>query len=672
MPAPSLFTAPFLRRFCLPVRLLWCLSLALALASCGGGSSAPAGPKSPVVPPPTQVTVAYAPALLEVTLSWVTPVSTVDGFVIEARLQGQEFKPIQGPLIPGLVHSVTLTFTEAPSELSTYEFQMRSLVGTTYSAYSNSASFTVPPVPPGYLTAHLTTDARGILLSWYQGSRVAPTMILERTATDLKGEPLGEWVPLAEVPSTVSTWTDVRVEESVNYRYRAISTLKGLSSLPAVSEVQRIPPFLPTGFAATSESGAVRLSWINQSRTAKQIQILRTPPATTVSEVLATVDPATSVFVDANLRPGVYAYRIRVADEVVSTLGGSAQASPLNPPEAPALARTALPSPPYGMDTACLTPLGSWYYGSSVSNDLTVFPHFGAAWEAPILSGATLSGKGFTAVDPHGFPHLVFGSTTSATPIPGALVHTWFDGQDWRFEKIAGYDGSGSGYPPQLCIGPSGTPSVVASGGLGSNSWSSLRYFTRIGDSWVTEALGPSLGGVDGWNLPHLKLDPAGHPHIMLTRNDSLVELSRSAEGVWTALPVTDAHFRAGLNRGKGLWVDQDHGWYFFTTTAGQGPNYTEIRGKAKVGGVWQPSIQIDACGWLRDYEVALSPDGARMALLLDTDRGRLLYTRTLSDWVGSTLPVDPNQGGRIDVQFDGAGKLHVLMSGTATTHWRE
>lgn len=662
-------------RFPMPSRpcCLFLLFLLLGLVSCGGGGSASQPVKiPPIVPPPTGVSVLYSPSVREATISWAQPTSTVDGFVIESRLQGQEFKAVNDTLIPSSYNSAVLTLSAPPAELAVYEFRMRSAVGETFSVYSNSTSFTAPPVPPGRLTLEPTSDAKGILLSWYQSSRVATATIIERTITDTKGRPLGEWQQLANVPTTVHTFTDSRIDESVNYCYRATNSINGLSSEAAVSEVHYIPPFPPADFAGSPEDGAVRLSWINQSKTATQIQILRTPVASASNEVLASLGPGETSFLDTNLRPGVYSYRIRVTDDVIRTMGGATQASPLNPPNAPVMVGTILPQMPYNLDSAFMTPSGAWFYGSSSSQSLSVFPHHGAHWEASNITDAALSGGRFTDVDPLGFPHLVFGSKTSATPIPSALVHSWFDGQGWRSENITDYDGSGSGYAPQICTDPTGAPRVVASGGLASSNWSSLRYFARIGETWVSEPLGPSLGGINGWIYPHFSLDPGGHPHLMLALNDSLVELNRSSEGVWTSLPVTDDYFKAGLNPGSGLWSDRDNGWYFFRYTAPSSTDHIQIRAKAKVDGLWRPSILIDACGSLRAYDVAISQDGSRKALLLDTDRGRLLYMHTASGWVGSTLPAGVSYSNLLRLRFDGSGKLHIFLRDTATTHWHE
>lgn len=66
-------------------------------------------------------------------------------------------------------------------------------------------------------------------------------------------------------------------------------------------------------------------------------------------------------------------------------------------------------------------------------------------------------------------------------------------------------------------------------------NWACLRYVTREGGAWRSESIGASLAGVNGWEGPLFALEPAGRPHVMLPKSDTLLEMARSDDGTWTS-----------------------------------------------------------------------------------------------------------------------------------------
>ncbi|WP_306600349.1 hypothetical protein [Geothrix sp. 21YS21S-2] len=655
-----------------PPAFLGAAIVALMLSCGGGGGSSAPNPVFPSVPAPSNVTVAYSPSNYQVTVSWTPPAATVDGYDLEGCLQGQAFTKLNTTLIPAAYTSALLTTSTVPRELDTFTFRMRSFAGTTYGGYSNTASFTTPLNPLSYVFATASPDKLEIAVTLGQSSYMATGIILERATVDANGEAIGAWTRLAELPAASGTWTDTQVQESVNYRYRGTNTCGVVSSEPQLSWIQSVGPFAPTGLACVPELGALNLTWTNHSTTATAIQITRSPVAAAGTDVLATLAPTATAYRDGNLRPGHYTYSIRVSQGSRITLGGSVGGYPLDPPGAPVLQSTPLTTVPDLANAAVLTPSGTWIAGQSGYGFFSVFPPPGAAWNPWTITSAALVGNGFLAADVQGIPHMVHGSSKTAAALPAALVHAWFDGQGWSSEKITAYDGSGFGYFPLICIDPAGTPKVVASGGTGSMNWASLRYFTREGGTWTSESIGASLAGVSGWDAPMFGLDPAGRPHVMLPQYDSLLEMVRSNDGTWTSLAVTDANFTSNLSSGKCLWLDPDNAWFIFESVTYGAPGYLQLRAKAKVAGVWQPSVLVDAFDSFETFDAAITPDGSRLAIAATSERGPLVYVRTPQGWTGGSLPSTAAYRSLLRTGFDSGGRLHILLQSSPAVDWHE
>lgn len=647
------------------------LAAATFLLSCGGGSSGASNPAPVVTPPssnvtpPTNVAVTYDPVALRATLTWTPPAVAVDGYQLIGGLQGQSFVQISSPLIPGIYNAATLQFIEAPPELGAVNFIMRSELGGAYSAESNTASFTAPLLAPDGLWATPSTVTPAMVLAWNVYSYFATDTTLERATVDASGQSSG-WTLIADQPTATPTYTDTQVQESVAYSYRATNTVGTFASLPTYSATAVCGPFAPTGLTATPAVGSISLSWTNHSGTATAIQINRSNYLGIGATVL-TLPPTATSYVDGSLGPGQYTYYLTITDGVRTTSTGLVASAPLNPAGAPTLQGTPVVTVS-NANAAALTGAVGWLTGYAGVPLASVYPPPGAAWKPWAVSDDALVGDGFLAADPQGDPHMVYGSSTTAANLPDAFVHTWFDGEAWTSEMITAYDGSGFGFVPALCIDGTGTPKVVASGGTGSGSWADLRYFTRTGGIWTTEAIGTSLSDASRALPPWFGLDPAGQPHLMLTQVDSQLEVNRGSDGTWSATTLTDPYFTGDWRTGKAVWIDNNTAWFIFPSLA---QNY-QIRAMAKVAGVWQPSVLIDSFEQNPTYDVAITPDGSRLAVAIAAERGPVLYLRNVQGWLGASIPVANPNSPVLRVGFDAGGHLHVLLLGSPAMDWHE
>ena len=143
------------------------LALGAGLLSCSGG-----GTSSPGVPPPTNVAVTYD-STSQVTVTWTPPAATVDGYDLEGCFQGQPFVQVNSALIPAHDNGATLHFTNVPPERSTSLWRMRSQAGSTFSGYSNTASFTFPLDPVTFLQVTPSATTPEMTVTWSQGSSLA-------------------------------------------------------------------------------------------------------------------------------------------------------------------------------------------------------------------------------------------------------------------------------------------------------------------------------------------------------------------------------------------------------------------------------------------------------------------------------------------------------------------
>lgn len=183
------------------------------------------------------------------------------------------------------------------------------------------------PLPPGTLVASSDSPTTASLV-WPQvegntGYRV------ERAAGN------GAFSIVATLPIDQTTFTDVGLTTSVNYRYR-VSTLSG-STLSIPSPIASVTPAVATNLAAPSGLAAerpsatqVRLSW-QGTDSSMAVLIQRSLDGGVTWNNLATLSGSSTSYTDNVLRNTLYSYRLQASNfNAISPFTGSV--SVLTPP----------------------------------------------------------------------------------------------------------------------------------------------------------------------------------------------------------------------------------------------------------------------------------------------------------------------------------------------------
>jgi hypothetical protein len=167
---------------------------------------------------------------------------------------------------------------------------------------------------------------RQIRLSWQ-----APTEFSDGTPVTgelryqvLRGPAVeGALTPVTPQPVTGTTFTDLAVENDVEYRYavRAVrvdprATATGAASaILAASPVKTTPPGAPSSLVAIPTPGAVRLAWIPGPEEDVALYAVYRAVGGDPFERIATTSRVNTVYVDRNVQPGAtYRYAVTAID----------------------------------------------------------------------------------------------------------------------------------------------------------------------------------------------------------------------------------------------------------------------------------------------------------------------------------------------------------------------
>lgn len=626
------------------------LAFYLLLIGCGGGG----GSSSPAAPAAPQIQATYDPSKIEIQLTWTPVTGNIDGYNLEYSYNSGAYALINPTPIYKDVTTATLTFTATPPELATFGFRIYTVTKGVNGSYSNVAEIKTPLLPPTYLTATYSVADGGILVNWETLSRLTDRYVLERAPCGPAGVPTGIWSSLPLPNPVAITFVDKAVAETQGYIYRvtawagtASSTTRG-PSLRAVT-----PPLAPTAFAAQALPDAVGLTWVNQSKTATQIQITRVASGGYGPTVLVATLPGTNTsFQDASLPLGYYLYTISVSDGQSTTTGPALYAAPANPNGSPSLTASAQT---VGLSVGCfaLSPGGLWAFGTS--SPFTVLPAPWGIWPAWTPAGVYSGPKDPLRLDAQSRPHALYASQAAATTV---LSHAWFDGSAWITEVIAQAPPTDTlSFADTYWLDRAGSPQTLLYTAAG------LRYTRKAGGTWVQEDVDPSNTLSGNW---HLFLDLSDIPHVLFTTITDSREYSRNADGTWTRqiLPNTMSTF-VGIHFENGVWADPNTAWVFYKI-----PDVNNLANDAfwamqKVNGTWQPPVLLKSflsTGLTDGPSVALSPDGLRVAVVFAQKNGLFLFTQTAQGWVESLLPVPSVDFPTYKATFDGGNHLHILV----------
>lgn len=244
--------------------------------------------------------VATAPTTSGVNLTWVrNTTSNTETRII--RTGGLDF-----PLY--IVAATATSYTDTnvlPNQ--TYTYQVQHLYGSTFSAYSNAATVTVPngPLPiPVNFTGQATSGST-IALAWTRTNTANTGWELWRNGAFLTNLPAGD-----------TSYTDTGLTPSTSYTYKLRATYASGNSefTPEITIMTGPPDFpAPKNLRVTNVSNfSVSLAWGRNSSTNTKTQIHRKTGAGGTYAQIADVEGATTSYVDSTVASGTtYYYKVR-------------------------------------------------------------------------------------------------------------------------------------------------------------------------------------------------------------------------------------------------------------------------------------------------------------------------------------------------------------------------
>ncbi len=640
----------------------------LLLLSCGGGSSSPSGgPNS--LPAPTNLVATWDPQLDQFDLTWIAPSGSFDGYDLEVAFPGGSYTKINQTVISSNYTDATLSVTTLPPELSIIDFRIWAVRNGADSSCSNIAVVPIPLATPVGLSAHYDPSAGGVSVNWGTTSLVADRYLLERASADAAGNPQGTWSTLPLPSAIVSGYVDTSTAESQNYLYR-VSAWKGTVSSATAGPVKVvIPPYAPTSFSAQTQPSAVALSWVNQSKTATQIQIIRSPGPNGTNP-LATLPASATSYLDSNLPLGYYTYQINVSDGVSTTLGPTLQAAPANPLGTPILVTSSQPAlvallpVPMNPIASAMSLTGGW--AVETGQPLTVYAAPWGGWYTWKPSDAYTIPTECLSLDSQSQPHSIYLRQNSS--IGGSdLVHGWFDGNVWQTEVVQTVTPTPFTATLAFHLDSTGNAQTLQDTGANGTAIEGLVYSYKSAGNWIHENLktGTSYDGYSG--TPVLYLDPSYTPHVLVPTWSNMQEFTRNSDGSWSSQILPNiAPFGGAYSYEGAVWADGNNAWVFYEEMDLSNPQNDALFVLQKAQGTWLTPIQLKSYPHSGQPQgsVALSRDGTRVAMVTYTTFGLSLFTQSPQGWQESLLPFPPAMlyYPYYKVAFDGGNRMHVLV----------
>jgi titin len=273
---------------------------AVATATTVGGPSAPTG------------LAASAASNSSIQLAWTDNATTETSYRVERSTDGVSFLPVAT-----LGANMTSYLNQGLAAGTTYYFRVRAHDGTTYSAYSNTASAATLPPPAAPSNAVATAlGATSIRVTWTDNSASETWFRVERSA-----DGVGGWLSLATLAANTTTYTNANLSPSTTYHYRVVA-VEG-SAVSAASNVASAttfaPPAAPTNLAATPlTSTSIRLTWSDNATTENGFRVERSLDGTTWSQV-GLVGANATTWTNVGLASGTtYFYRVRAYEGLVN------------------------------------------------------------------------------------------------------------------------------------------------------------------------------------------------------------------------------------------------------------------------------------------------------------------------------------------------------------------
>lgn len=625
--------------------LIGSMLLTLLITACGGGGSNDGGGLDSNLAPPGNLNIFQGVDFDSIIISWTPPPMEITGYDIEGRFNDEPFeKQNEEPLEPD-VTGLEVSFEQLP-ELTEISVRMRSLNGSSYSDYSEAATYLSGLRTPANLL--VTVDNyENLAITWTNTSQAAQQIRLERAEYNTLTHTKGEYSTIAELESTEVSYVDETVEIGSLYYYQLTYEANWneslISSMPKETLANGRPTLAPpTNMVATLGATGVTLTWINQSSKASGIRVYRVD-GYDITELLGQPDttdisPYETTWFDSMPEPGIYTYSVAATLEPVSRARSeisSVVIAPGNPgeydisvewmPKATGIAKDGLGQfhftinpnlyPPGGEPSAIFIPEPSGWFKLDEPADFRLFA-------APSIM-ADQTGRSHTV-------YLASNDYSTTNPVY-KIIYAAPDSSGLQDELVAESTVWASTVSPGSWFSraPNGTIHLLWE----NNPHQFHTYATNESGNWavapLTSALyDPLLAGYPGLATA---LDSTVFAHN-LTYGDEIILQARSLGGVWTEELVD---LQTPLNKADAvviLPVDLNTAHIIYEYDLGVQQDMHVTAHMAKIDGVWQPPQEIyqhiGPSVTQFNLQAALSFDGSQVIVLAHTiHEGLLLHT---------------------------------------------
>ena len=291
------------------------------IASAFSNTASVAVPALPLAPTGLAAVLQAGP---QVTLTWTDNATNETGFVLQRSLNGGAFATIASPAASANTGTVTYIDTTALPG-NTYAYQVRAMNGVIASAFSNTASVVVPPVPlaPTTLAAALQAGPQ-VTLTWTDRATNETGFVIQRSVNGGAYAPLA--TPAAHAGTGATTYIDTTVTAGNTYAYQVQAVNGVIASAFSNTANVVVPalPLAPTTLAAALQTGPqVTLTWTDNATNETGFVLQRSVNggafATLVSPAAHTGTGAMT-YIDTTVTAGnTYAYQVQAVNGVITS-----------------------------------------------------------------------------------------------------------------------------------------------------------------------------------------------------------------------------------------------------------------------------------------------------------------------------------------------------------------
>jgi FtsP/CotA-like multicopper oxidase with cupredoxin domain len=375
--------------------------------------------------PATGLAVALTPAptARTLTLNWTDNSSNEEGFSVEASAAGGAWAIVAGAPVSANVSTLAVT---GLTPATVYQFRVaptKAALAGYLPAYA-TVNYTTPvellaPVVTVKSSVNATTGAPLVTVTWTDTSTGETAYTIERS---VKGTTVWTLLNAASAPNSTS-YTDASAIAGTTYFYR-VKAMNGTTAGPigTSNQVTASPVVAaPTNLSAATATGAVVLTWTDNSTNETGFNILRSPSGANTFAQIGTVAKNIVTFTDATVGSGIaYDY------QVVAVYTTTTSTSTSTPSNTATVTSPLIAAPVVTANVAAGTMVLNWVDNTTNETNYQITRNDGAVFTATATSRSTTlkaaTGGAVTYTDTTAVPNVAYSYTVRAITSAAAVL----------------------------------------------------------------------------------------------------------------------------------------------------------------------------------------------------------------------------------------------------------